>query len=410
MKSTIGGLLNRTPVPFSSSRASTVSLLSHAGKSSPTKQMQAMGEVGTLFGIVNRLANATSQVNWHLYRKTDGRGRITGDLDRKEVFVHAALDLWNRPNPFYTRQEFVESFQQHQDLTGEGWWLMSTLDGIDFPLEMWPLRPDRLRVVPSPVDFIKGYIYIGPDGEQIPLGVNEVIQLRRPNPLDPYRGMGPVQSILSVLDSEKYSTEWNRNFFLNSAQPGGIIEVEKRLSDEEFDEMTARWNEQHKGVSKAHRVAVIEQGVWKDNSYSMRDMQFAQLREVSRDTILEAFGFPKAMLGIVQDVNRANAEANEVVFARWLLIERLERIKLALNFEFLPLFGTTGQGLEFDYENPVPEDKAAESAELTAKINSAKTLIDAGFSPVEVLQAMGLPPITFVGRGSSETQNLSEAS
>ena len=401
MKSVLGGLLNKTPVPLSPSGRSTISLLNPMMKSSPEQQMKAMGEVGTLFGIVNRTSNATSQVEWKLYRKVDGRGRqaTQGQWDgqaRKEVTSHAALDLWNKPNQFYTQQEYVETFQQHQDLTGEAWWLVSKAEGFDFPLEMWPLRPDRMQVVPSATEFIKGYIYVGPDGEKIPLERDEVIQLRLPNPLDPYRGMGPVQSILSVLDSEKYSLEWNRNFFRNSAQPGGIIQVDKRLTDDEFDEMTSRWAEQHRGVSKAHRVAVIEQGQWKDNSYSMRDMQFAQLRQVSRDTILEAFSFPKAMLGIVEDVNRANAEANEYVFAKYLLIPRLERIKQALNFEFLPLFGSTGQGLEFDYESPVPDDRAADSAEFQSKVNSAKTLIDAGFDPKETLSAVGLPDIPFI--------------
>jgi len=410
MKSVLGGLLNKTPVPLSPSGRSTISLLNPMVKSSPEQQMKAMGEVGTLFGIVNRTSNATSQVEWKLYRKQDGRGRISGEVDRKEVTSHAALDLWNKPNQFYTQQEYVETFQQHQDLTGEAWWLMAKAPGFDFPLEMWPLRPDRMQVVPSATEFIKGYIYVGPDGEKIPLERDEVIQLRLPNPLDPYRGMGPVQSILSVLDSEKYSLEWNRNFFRNSAQPGGIIQVDKRLTDDEFDEMTSRWAEQHRGVSKAHRVAVIEQGQWKDNSYSMRDMQFAQLRQVSRDTILEAFSFPKAMLGIVEDVNRANAEANEYVFAKYLLIPRLERIKQALNFEFLPLFGSTGQGLEFDYCNPVPDDRAADSAEFQSKVNSAKTLIDAGFDPNETLSAVGLPAITHRGRAGQDAQQIEDLS
>ena len=415
MKSVLGGLLNKTPVPLSPSGRSTISLLNPMLKSSPEQQMKAMGEVGTLFGIVNRTSNATSQVEWKLYRKVDGRGRqaTQGQWDgqaRKEVTSHAALDLWNKPNQFYTQQEYVETFQQHQDLTGEAWWLMAKAPGFDFPLEMWPLRPDRMQVVPSATEFIKGYIYVGPDNEKIPLERDEVIQLRLPNPLDPYRGMGPVQSILSVLDSEKYSLEWNRNFFRNSAQPGGIIQVDKRLTDDEFDEMTARWAEQHRGVSKAHRVAVIEQGQWKDNSYSMRDMQFAQLRQVSRDTILEAFSFPKAMLGIVEDVNRANAEANEYVFAKYLLIPRLERIKQALNFEFLPLFGSTGQGLEFDYCNPVPDDRAADSAEFQSKVNSAKTLIDAGFDPDETLSAVGLPAITHRGRAGQDAQQIEDLS
>jgi phage portal protein BeeE len=199
------------------------------------------------------------------------------------------------------------------------------------------------------------------------------------------------------LDATRYSAEWNRNFFLNSAEPGGIIEVPHTLSDTEFSEMTARWSEQHQGVAQAHRVAILEQGKWVDRKYSMRDMQFTELRDVSREVIREAFGFPKPMLGTVEDVNRANAEAAEVVFARWLVVPRLERIKQALNNDFLPMFGTTGQGVEFDYCSPVPEDREADAADLTAKANAASQLVAAGYDPRDVLAVVGLADMAFRG-------------
>lgn len=396
-------LVNKTPVPFATAKASAVSLLQPSTKSSPEQQMSAMGSVGTLFAIVTKLANSTSQVEWQLFRKADGRGRVAGAESRKEVTSHAALDLWNKPNPHYTRQEFIETFQQHQELVGESDWLVGREEGFDIPLELWPIRPDRLQVNPSATDFIKDYTYLGPDGERIPLEKKEIIQLKLPNPLDPFRGMGPVQSLLADLDGIKYSAEWNRNFFLNSAEPGGIIEVEKRLDDDEFNEISARWNEQHRGVRKAHRVALIEQGKWVANSFSQRDMQFAQLREVGRDTIMEAFSISKLMMGIVDDVNRASAEASEYVFSKYLMISRLERIKQALNTKLLPMFGSTGEGLEFDYCNPVPKDDVAEAAEMAAQIDGVVKLVGAGFNPDEVLAMFGLPALTFVGSGGSAT-------
>jgi HK97 family phage portal protein len=263
---------------------------------------------------------------------------------------------------------------------------------------MWPVRPDRIDPVPSPTSFISGYVYTSPDGEKIPLGTDEVIFLRMPNPRDPYRGMGPVQSVLTDLDATRYSAEWNRNFFLNSAEPGGIIQVDRRLSDPEFDEMRLRWNEQHRGVAAAHRVAILEQGQWVDRKFTQRDMQFAELRTVSRDVIREAFGIPGFAIGELTDVNRATAEAAALWFATYLTVPRLQRIKAALNFDLLPLFGATADGLEFDYDSPIPDDEEAENAELTTKVNAAGVLVAAGFNPAATLAAIGLPDIPFDGR------------
>lgn len=391
MKSLIGGILNRSPVPFTG--RNNFSILQPV-RSSPEAQMRALGSVGTLFAIVSRICDAVSQVEWKLYRKS-----LTGNKeDRVEVTRHLALDIWNKPNPYYTREEFVESFTQHLDLTGEAWWVVGRNPNASFPLELWPVRPDRMSPIPSRTDFLSGYMYSGPDGEEIPLGRDEVVMLRMPNPLDPYRGMGPVQSILTDLDSSRYSAEWNRNFFKNSAEPGGIIQVDKKLTDSEFDEMVARWREQHQGVAQSHRVAILEQGMWVDRKYSMRDMQFAEIRSVAREIIREAFGMPKAMLGTVDDVNRANAEVGEIMFARWLVVPRCKRIRGALNNDFLPMFGTTGQGLEFDFVNPVPEDREAENNERLSKAQAAKSLVEAGYDPMAVLSAVGLPEMRFVGR------------
>ncbi|MEU8362331.1 phage portal protein [Nonomuraea sp. NPDC048882] len=348
-----------------------------------------MGSVGTLFSIVHRTSNATSQVGWNLWRSADS-GR---DEDRQAVTRHLALDIWRRPNPWMPRQEFVEGTQQHVDLTGEGWWVVARDQRMrSIPLELWPVRPDRMIPIPHPTDFLAGYIYVSPDGEQVPLRLDEVIQLRMPNPLDPYRGMGAVQSILSELDATRYSAEWNRNFFVNSALPSGIIEVPTNLGDTEFDDLRDRWDEQHRGVAAAHRVAILEGGLtWKDRRFTQRDMQFVEMRQVSRDVIREAFGIPAFALGEVSDVNRATAEASKAMFAEQLTIPRLERIKAALNNDFLPMFGATAQGLEFDYEDPVPQDAEARDRERTSKAQAAKTYVDAGFTGQSVVEALELP-------------------
>ncbi|MFF5842125.1 phage portal protein [Streptomyces massasporeus] len=396
-------LLNKaatpTPVPFAS-RSQSYGIF--GSQRSAEGQMRAMSAVGTLFAIVDRTSNATALVNWKLWRKARS-GRAEG---RVEVTSHAALDLWLKPNKFMPRQEFVESSTQHYDLTGESWWVIARHPGVNIPLEMWPVRPDRITPVPDPERFLKGYVYTSPDGQQIPLELDEVIQLRRPNPLDPYRGLSPVLSILPDLDTSRYAAEWSRAFFVNSAQPGGIIEVPQALSDTEFDELRERWNEQHKGTGNAHKVAILEHGQWKDRTISQRDMQFVELRGATADRVREAYGISKSAIGDFEDINRASALAAKSWFAEQQTIPRLERIKAALNHELLPMFGRAAEGLEFDYENPTPPDPEQEAATLTAQANAAATLIEAGAYGPAALEAFGLPQIQFGTPGADPDKEL----
>lgn len=397
MRSPIGALVSRkraevdTPVPFAS-RAQSYARGLFGSSRGATAQLESMGSVSTLFAIVNRTAKAEAGVEWGLYRKAPSGKKE----DRTPVTAHAALDLWNRPNNFYTQSVFVEAGAQHKQLTGETWWVVAKDPRVpDLPLEMWVVRPDRIRPVPDPKKFLIGYMYVGPDGQEVALRKEDVIFTRTPHPTDPYRGIGPVQALLTDLDAARYSAEWNRNFFLNSAEPGGIIEVPGHLGDTEFDELRSRWNDQHKGVANAHRVAILEHGKWIDRKFTQRDMQFMELRNLSREIIREAFGFPKHMTGAAEDVNRANGDAGEVMFARWLCVPDLEAMRDALNYQLLPMYGRNGEGLEFDFVSPVPDDVESETKQLTARSNAAQSLVSAGYDPPSVLQAVGLPDMGY---------------
>jgi HK97 family phage portal protein len=292
-----------------------------------------------------------------------------------------------------SRYDLVETSVQHLKLTGEAYWVIAyDPRAPSIPLELWPVRPDRMLPVPHPTEFLTGWMYQSPDGLQIPLELAEVIQIKLPNPMDPYRGMGPVQALLADLDSIRYSAEWNRRFFLNDASPGGIVELDDSLPDSEFNRMRDRWYEQHRGVGNANRVAFLERAHWKDRQFTMRDMQFVELRTISRDIIREAFRIHKSILGLSDDVNRANAVAADHQFGEWVLNPTLDRLKGALNTKLMPLYGTPVTRV-FDHESAASEDEDAENAALVARTGAFKTLIDAGVHPVDAAAVCELPPM-----------------
>jgi phage portal protein BeeE len=169
--------------------------------------------------------------------------------------------------------------------------------------------------------------------------------------------------------------------------------VPEKLTDDEFTELTERWREQHQGVAAAHRVAVLEKATWKDRSISQRDMQFVELRKVSREVIREAFGIHGHMLGLSEDVNKANAEAGAASFGKWLVRPRLERIKGAVNARLLAMWGPANTGLELDHDDPEPPDRESDDRERTSKATAFKTLVDAGVDPGDAAMLCGWPAV-----------------
>jgi HK97 family phage portal protein len=411
MTSLLGKVLNRAPVSYVPRTDGIGRALQRVPSSG--RQLNAMSTTPTLFSIVNRTSTALSAVEWHLYRKQTDARRVTPmpgqRADRTEVIRHAAVDLWNKPNPFMDGSYYREASQQHVDLVGECTTIIGRAPGIRTPLELWPVRPDRMTPIPSPTEFLAGWIYTGPNGEQVPFGVDEVIQIKMPNPVDPYRGLGPVQALLIDLEAAEESAAWNRNFFRNSAEPAGVIEFENDLSDDEFRQFQDRWRETHQGTTNAHRVAMLEFGMkWKPATFSPRDMQFVELRNVAREIIREGFGIHGHMLGNSENVNKADAEAGESMFAKWLTVPRARRWKNMLNFTLLPMF-ETGDSVEFDHDRVVPEDREADDRERTSKANAANSLVAAGYDQDDVAKAVGLPdmravrePVSHKTPGSTE--------
>lgn len=395
-----------TPVPMGSG---TISMPGMASSPNPDLTLLRTYKLnGTVRSNVGLIAESVAEQDWVMFRKPGPGQRFTtsdrGSDQRKQVTVHAALNVLEMPasvmvngirKPIFDRFSLFELSEIWMEQTGKAHWVVDFAEGASkIPLGLWPVRPDRMTPVPDRRRFLAGWIYTSPDGrEQVPLLPTEVIFNRFSDPEDLYGGCGPIQSVLTDIEAADYASQWNRNFFVNSAEPGGVIQLDHELREGEFDEIVDRWRETHRGVARAHRIAVLEAGVtWVPNQHgSVRDMDFAKLRETMRDIIREALGMAKVMTGVSDDVNRANAQTGQEVFASWKVEPRLRRWRNVLNTQFLPLFGATAEGVELDFIYPQVVNREADALELKAKTEAVLSLVTAGYDQHDALAAVGLP-------------------
>ena len=312
----------------------------------PAHFVNTYGEVGWVFACVSRISSAIAETKWRLFSVNDKN-------ERTEIINHDILSLFDFVNDFHTGLEMMEQTQTYIDLLGEAFWLVLK-DKAGTPAEIWVLNPNKMNVVPDKKMYIKGYVYKN-GNDEIPLSIADIVHIKLPNPKNPFRGQSPLASVSADIEAEKFSSKYNRTFFQNSAEPSGVIQFEGTLTDAQYERLRYQWNKQYQGTSNAHKVAILEGGAsWQGNMITQRDMQFRELRVMNRDTIMGVYGMPKHILGIAEDVNRANAEASEYTFARWVLKPRLERLKAKLNEQFIPMFNDTT--LILDYDTPIPDD------------------------------------------------------
>jgi HK97 family phage portal protein len=276
---------------------------------------------------VSRIAEAAALVPLRVYRRAGER--------QIEIDQHPLNTLLDAPNPTLTRFELFEQTIGMVELTGNAYWFLVG-DGRGLPVEIWPLRPDRVTIVPDPVHHVRGYVY-EIDGQRIPLEAVEVVHFKRWHPGSDYYGLSPMEAARTAIVSDRAMAEWNRNTFgKDNGVPAGIVNIKEFVTDADFERIKREWRASYGGPQR--RTAFLRGGSveWKHIGLSHTDLDFLQGRRAHRDEILNLFGIP---IGLVSDnATEANAKVAERTFIERTLWPKLVRLAARITQDVIPFW------------------------------------------------------------------------
>jgi len=203
-------------------------------------------------------------------------------------------------------------------------------DGAGVPVELFPLRPERVQVVAGEDGWPAAYRYVLADRTlTIALedehGWPNIIHLRGFHPTDDHYGAGCLAAAAPAVAVHNAASEWNRALLANAARPSGALvyagEDGGALSAEQFDRLKSELQAAFQGHGNAGRPMLLEGGLdWKAMSLSPADMDFATLKVAAARDIALAFGVPPMLLGLPGDNTYANyREANRALWRLTLL-------------------------------------------------------------------------------------------
>lgn len=333
-----------------------------------------------VFACVKARAEAVGNIQLKLFQK-DKNGSLVEEPD------HELLNLLAAVNPFMTQFELFEATESHLDLCGNAFWLLQGVKGqSDKPTAIYPLNPKYIEIKKgSSLNLIEQYKYTV-SGFSKTFQPYEILHFREFNPNDSYDGLGILESIAHWVDADNYATEWNRSFFLNAARPDATLEHEGDLDSDQMSFLRASFEDAYKGVEKAHKAIILPKGVkFSPVGWNQKEMDFVEMQRMTRDKIMAGFRVPKTILGLTEDVNRANAEASNYVFALRVVKPQMERIVGYLNEFLVPRFG---DNIFLSFADPVPENKEQEIVEYE------KALAGQAYASVnEIREKQGLSPV-----------------
>lgn len=333
-----------------------------------------------LRACAGRVANSMSAVEWRLYvtrkspkerayrdrklqragyelRKTLIRERAaSGELE--EVTDHPFLDIMTKGNGFHTGVALRRIESLHMDLVGETFMLKGR-NALGATVELWPIPPPWVFSTPTPAWPYYRMNYRGWH-ENIP--ASEILWMSDPNPAQPYgRGIGLGQAVADEAEIDEYAAKTTRQVFFNRAQPDFLIYPKgdrgemnqtetKRFEQDWLNRLQGYWRS-----SKPHFMS-REVGVYEFQK-NLKEMMLTEVRMQERDIILQVWGMPPEKLGILNNSNRATIEGSDLIYAKDVLVPRLEMRRSMFQELLMPEYDDR---LVVDYVTPVMEDKEFE--------------------------------------------------
>ena len=277
--------------------------------------------------------------------------RDVKDDEAEEVVQGDLYDLLRKVNPFWTFNRLIQMTELALCLWGEAFWFLERGNsGNGTPREIWWARPDRVRVVPHPTDYIAGYLY-QPSGAAKPIAFSpgETLRLAYSNPVDELEGLSPMAAARLAADTSSAALQSNRNLFANGLQPGGWVMPNDKAGNwtpEQQAEMRKLLNQSFKGVDNAHRWGVFRQAVnVKDVGVSPKDAEFLGLLKWGLEDVCRAYKVPLDMVGGQRTYS--NVEGSEKAIWERCIIPEGTFIASEMEEQLLPMF-TGIDHVEFD--------------------------------------------------------------
>jgi HK97 family phage portal protein len=343
-----------------------------APRKGTTELIQSYTKSPWLRGVVSKIADHMAAVPWVLFVKKNSktgkserctalemagfepRQRLKAQYQKLAVLApledHPLLSLLSAPNETMAGVSARKVSSVYYDLKGEVFWLLER-NGLNTPVEWWPIPPNWVTALPREGnDNFEVHIR----GQRLNVPRTEMLWIRDLNPVDPYaRGSGFGESLMDEIDTDEYAAKVAKNIFFNKARPDMIVAIDG-ADGEALENAKAVHEQKFRGYQNAHQIMWTSGKLtFKELQQKFADLEVMELRKFEREAFITTFGVPPEIMGLLESSNRATVTQAVTIFAKEVLVPRLEVWRAELQRQLVPMFDAR---LLIDYINPIPED------------------------------------------------------
>jgi HK97 family phage portal protein len=316
-------------------------------------------------------------------------------IERDLVTRGRLFDLLSFVNPFWTFNRLMRMTVYSLDLWGQSFWFLERGEsGKAPPKEIWWARPDRVKVVTHPTEYISGFLYTPPNGDNpISYTPDEVVWIPNPNPIDEFQGLAPLAPARLAADLSSAMMSANRRIFEQGYMQAGFVFPPDELTQwtaDQAKELEDNLQYRFSGQKRAHRLAVMRT-LFKleQTNLTPEDAQYLEGLKWNLEEVCRAYHWPLDLVGGQRTFENFDAAMK----AAWTnaVIPLGEFVANELEEKLLPMFGKEADQAEFDSSKV----EVLQEAETEAW-ERAQGMIERGALLInEWREGKGLPPVSW---------------
>ena len=369
--------------------------------------LQLFESYGHLFACVDAIARNAASIPFKIYQLKS----ISGTKDRlgEEVTDGSWWSLLNTPNKFTSGSSLVYGLIAFQQLTGTAY--LEKVGQMDMLVELWPLRPDWMKIKPDAKDLIGGYEY-DVDGTIIKYTAEEVFRFKSWHPRSELYGLAPIGPAQNAIITDLYCSKYSKQFFKQGGHLNWYLKIKEEMSEKAFKRLEQQLKTKFAGLENAHSPAVIDnEGEIKELGSSPDRNVLLPQKTLSRKEIYEVYGVPPIIGGFLDEATYNNAKEQERIFWEQKEMPLIRELVDGLNrdifwpndMEVKPDFSGVSV-LQTNYNEKAPAGKTLVDGKIMTPNEVRKNLF--GLEPLEGGDEFPQPaPSPFGGFGGGEQKS-----
>ncbi|HUC70393.1 MAG TPA: phage portal protein [Stellaceae bacterium] len=278
---------------------------------------------------------------------------------KEQVANHFLARLLRHPNAWQTRFEFMEMMMASVVLRGNAWAVILR-DANGFPTQLVPLHPDRVTLFEAPGG--EWFWVVTRQGlhemavlRDMPVMIHsdDMLHIRWLQTWHSLLGTHRVALMRETIGLGMAQEQYATRLMGSGARPGGVLQTDRKLSEEAFERLRDGFNQNYAGLRNAGRTAILEEGLkWQPLAMTAEQAEALKSREFQLEDVGRGFGVPRHRLGL--PIERGDLVQLQQLYLNTTLTAWAER--------WVPKFEDLGEldgqklFVEFDYSHFLKAD------------------------------------------------------